>query len=89
MRVAPFEESPMLTQEFRENRKRFPREELAKYRGQWVAFSPDGRRIVAGAATLEDLEVRLQAMGEDAQRLAFEGIPGPDDDMFLGAEELH
>lgn len=78
----------MLTQEFRQNRKCFPREELEKYRGQWVAFSADGRRIVASAATLEALEERLQAAGEDAQRLAFEGIPGPDDDISPGAEEL-
>jgi hypothetical protein len=62
---------------------------LAKYRGRWVAFSPDGRRIVASAATLGILEEQLQAAGEDAQRLAFEGIPGPDDDISLGAEELH
>jgi hypothetical protein len=79
----------MLTQEFRENRKRFPLEELQKYRGQWVAFSADGRRIVASAKTLEALHQRLRAAGEDAQQLAFEGIPGPDDDICLGSEELH
>ena len=78
----------MLTQEFRQNRQRFPREELAKYRGQWVAFSPDGRRIVASAGTLADLEERLTNAGEDAQRLAFESVPGPEDDLSLGAEDL-
>jgi hypothetical protein len=30
----------------------------------------------------------LEAAGENIQQLAFEGIPGPDDDIFLGAEEL-
>lgn len=78
----------MFTQEFWENRALFPCDELAKYRGQWVAFSADGRRIVAGAETLEELEERLDAAGEDAQRLMFEGIPGPEDDTFFGAEEL-
>jgi hypothetical protein len=78
----------MLTQEFRQNRQRFPREELAKYRGQWVAFSPDGRWIVASAPALEALHQRLEAAGENIQQQAFEGIPGPDDDIFLGAEEL-
>ena len=77
----------MLTQEFRQNRSRFPREELEKHRGQWVAFSPDGRRIVASAPTLESLEERLRLAGEDARHLAFEGIPGPADDISLGAEE--
>jgi hypothetical protein len=79
----------MLTQEFRLNRSRFPREELEKHRGQWVAFSSDGRRIVASAPTLEGLERQFQMAGEDAQQLAFEGTPGPNDEIFLGAEELH
>jgi hypothetical protein len=78
----------VLTQEFRQNRQRFPREELEKYLGQWVAFSPDGRRIVASAATLAALEEYLKAAGEDAQRLAFENVPGPEDDISLGAEDL-
>ncbi len=78
----------MHTQEFLQNRQRFPREELEKYRGQWVAFSPDGRRIVAGAPTLEALHERLDAAGEDSQQLWFEGIPGPDDDFCLGSEEF-
>jgi hypothetical protein len=78
----------MLSQEFRQNRLRFPREELARYRGQWVAFSPDGRRIVAGAETLALLEERLKAAGEDARRLAFESVPGPEGDVALGAEDL-
>jgi hypothetical protein len=91
MRIAltfPSRSTPMLTKEFRENRKRFPHEELAKYRGQWVAFSPDGRRIVASAPTLEALHQRLEAAGEDVQQLPMEGVPGPDDDFSLGSEEL-
>jgi hypothetical protein len=78
----------MFTQEFWKNRAQFPHEELAKYRGQWVAFSADGCRIVASAATLEALEDRLEATGEDAQQLLLEGLPGPEDDSFLGAEEF-
>ena len=78
----------MLTQEFRQNRQQFPLEELAKYRGQWVAFSADGRRIVASAPTLEALHEHLEAAGEDVQQLPLEGVPGPDDDFFLGSAEL-
>ena len=77
----------MFTQEFRENRQRFPLEELRKYCGQWVAFSADGRRIVANAPTLEALEQQLEAAGEDPQQVWFEGIPGPDDDISLGSGE--
>jgi len=78
----------MVTQEFLQNRRRFPLEELATYRGQWVAFSPDGRRIVASAPTLEALHQGLEAAGEDVQHLPLEGVPGPDDDFLLGSEEL-
>ncbi len=78
----------MMTREFRENRARFPREELAKYQGQWVAFSRDGSHIVAAAESLERLEERIAASGEDPQRLVLEGLPGPEDTMPLGAEEL-
>ncbi len=78
----------MITPEYRVNRARFPREELAKYRGQWVAFSADGSHIVAAAESLDRLEDWLEAAGEDPQRLVLEGIPGPEDEMPLGAEEL-
>ena len=78
----------MFTREFWQNRARFPRAELAKYCGQWVAFSADGLRIVASADTLEALESRIEKAGEDAGQLMFEGIPGPEDDTHLGAEEL-
>jgi len=79
----------MFMPEYWQNRARFPHDELVKYRGQWVAFSADGRRIVAGAESLSALEDRLEQAGEDAQQLMFEAVPGPDDDVFLGAEELH
>lgn len=78
----------MFTKEFRQNRACFPLEELAKYRGQWVAFSPDGRSIVASAPTLGALFERLEAAGADVQQLPLEGVPGPDDDFFLGSEEF-
>jgi len=84
----PDEITHMDTRQLRENRSAFSTAELAKYRGQWVAFSPDGRRIVASAGTLADLEERLTNAGEDAQRLAFESVPGPEDDLSLGAEDL-
>jgi hypothetical protein len=73
---------------FRSHRAQFSREELAKYRGQWVAFSADGRRILASGETLECLEQKLAAQGSSPQEVVLEGIPGPEDDTFLGAEEL-
>jgi hypothetical protein len=78
----------MDTRQFRKNRSTFPAPELAKYRGQWVAFSGDGRRIVAGAENLERLEEQLALLGEDPQQVGLEYIPGPEDDVYLGGAEL-
>jgi hypothetical protein len=77
----------MMTQEYRENRARFSEAELAKYRGQWVAFSLDGRNIVASSADLEKMDELVTAAGEDPERVALERIDG--DDCFLGGAELH
>ena len=42
----------LITQEYRTNRAQFPRAELARYEGSWVAFSADGCRIVASGEAL-------------------------------------
>ena len=67
---------------FLANRQTFPLDELAKYLGNWVAWSSDGTRIVASAANPEDLEERVRAAGEDFCRCVLEGIP--DNDALLG-----
>ena len=46
-----------------ENRNNFPAEELAKYENQWVAWSPDRTRVIAGADDLNQLEAAVQAKG--------------------------
>ena len=78
----------MVTQEYRSNRARFPRAELAKYQGAWVAFSADGSRIVARGETVEQLEQQILAVGEDPQRVVREWVAGPQDDCLLGGGEL-
>jgi hypothetical protein len=67
---------------FLANRAAFPVEELAKYAGQWVAWSQDGTRIAASAASPEMLDGILQACGEDPSCCVVEGIPG--DEALLG-----
>jgi hypothetical protein len=78
----------MNRQQYRNNRASFPPAELARYRGQWVAFSADGRRVLAGAEALESLEDQLAALGHDPQQVVLEHIPGPDDDTYLGGAEF-
>ena len=48
---------------YEENRSKFPLDELAKYAGKHVAFSPDGTRIVASGDSVEELEANLIAAG--------------------------
>ncbi len=48
---------------FEENRCKFPPEELLKYAGKCVAFSPDGTHIVASGDSWEELDAALDAAG--------------------------
>ena len=67
---------------FLANRAAFSVEELAKYAGQWVAWSPDGTRVAASAASPELLDAILEANGEDPATCVVEGIP--DHDALIG-----
>lgn len=63
---------------FLERRAAFPAESLAHYAGRWIAWSPDGARIVAQAGAPEDLDDQIRAAGEDPERCIVEGIPAAD-----------
>jgi hypothetical protein len=77
----------MNTQEYRTNRAQFPRDELAKHCGQWVAFSLDGRRVVAANEDLESLGEWLTTRGEDLQHVVFEYVAAPGDNATLDRVE--
>ena len=64
---------------FEENRAKFPLDELAKYAGQYVAFSLDGTRILASADTMEAVEEKLVVAGIDPSRVVGSYIDGPED----------
>jgi hypothetical protein len=63
---------------FLANRAAFPVNELAKYAGQWVAWSPDGSRVAASAPDPDLLDSLLHGCGEDPAQCIIEGIPGDD-----------
>ncbi len=65
---------------YEENRSKFPLDELTKYAGKHVAFSPDGTRIVASGATEEELEAALQTAGIHFSQVVFSYVDGPDVD---------
>ena len=71
---------------YRENRARFPLAELAKYQGQWVAFSLDGARIIASSEDLGTLDKLIVERGENPEQVALERIDL--DDVCLGGAEL-
>lgn len=60
---------------FLANRAGFSVDELAKYAGLWVAWSPDGSRVAASAADPDKLDSLLRASGEDPFQCVIEGIP--------------
>ncbi len=76
----------MNPQEYRENRARFSLSELAKHQGQWVAFSSDGRRIIASSEDLATLDRLVVAANENPEEVALERIEL--DDFSLGGAEV-
>ncbi len=64
----------------------FPLEELSKHHGRWVAFSPDGRRLIASSTTLSALDAELRATGEDPEEVLLERVP--EDDFVASGLEL-
>lgn len=71
---------------FRENRSCLPLAELTAYQGQWVAFSLDGRRIIASSHDIDVLDKLVIEAGEDPEQVALERIDL--DDVSLGGAEL-
>ena len=71
---------------YRHNRPKISAEEIRKHRGEWVAFSGDGRSIVASDADLAALLKSLASAGVNKQDLVFEQIPSTD--TFFGAAEF-
>ena len=77
----------VITQEYRNNRARFPHADLVPYQGSWVAFSGDGKRILARGETVEQLEQQIAANVGSNQNVVMEWLPGTEEDSVLGAGE--
>jgi hypothetical protein len=70
-------------QQFQENRRLFPPDELARYAGKYVAWSPDGRRIVASDEDLEKVAAAVVAQGYDPGEVVLSSVPTADE-VILG-----
>jgi hypothetical protein len=53
-------------------------EELKKHRGHWLAFSPDGRRLIASCFTLKEQDATVCAAGENPEEVLLDWVPGGD-----------
>jgi hypothetical protein len=69
--------------EFTKNRLAFPPEELLQYRGKYIAWSPDGKRVIASDKDPYRLDDMVQELGYDPSEVVFDSVP--DVDIIMGA----
>ena len=66
------------------NRQKFPPQELLKYAGKYVAWSPDGSRIIASDEDEERLDQAMKAAGHDPGEVLVSFVPSPDEVVLGG-----
>ncbi len=69
--------------EFISNRSKIPSTELEKNAGKYVAYSPDGKRILVAADDPSQLTAMLQSLGYDPEECVLSSIP-EGDELVLG-----
>ena len=70
-------------QEYLRNRRQFPHDELARYAGKYVAWSPDGTRIIASDEDPLKVVAAVDGSGYDPAEVVMEPIPYPNE-VILG-----
>jgi hypothetical protein len=70
--------------EFRRNQARFSRQELEKFKGQYVAWSPDGTRILAADPDAARLDAFLVAEGFDPSEILVSLVAVPEETAWGG-----
>jgi Family of unknown function (DUF5678) len=74
----------MNMQLYLKNRRRFSYDELDKHAGKYVAWSPDGTRIIASADDLSALCAAVDASEFDPAEVVMEPVPFPDEVVLGG-----
>lgn len=72
----------MNLEQFVQNRNAFPADELDRYAGQHVAWSPDGRRVLASDPDPLKVLAAVKTLGYDPAETPIEDIPT--EDIFPG-----
>ena len=70
--------------EFRRNQSQFPRDELKKYNGQYVAWSLDGTLILAADANPARVDALLSAAGYDPAEILVSLVAVPEEVAWSG-----
>jgi hypothetical protein len=63
---------------FNENSSKIPYEDLIKYRGQVIAWTLDGTRILASGRDELDVAAKLREVGIDIGQVVFDNVPDCD-----------
>ena len=74
-------------QRFQKNRQQFPPEELARYAGKFVAWSPDGTHILASNGDELQLAKAVRAAGHNSAEILIAFVPA-EDEVLLGGMEI-
>jgi hypothetical protein len=84
MSVASQKPVAIISPNFQDNVSRISEVEINKHRGRFVAFSLDGRKILASAESMEHVETILVGMGIDPSQVVGSYLDPPDVDAHLG-----
>jgi hypothetical protein len=71
-------------QEYVRNRSQFPLEGLEQYAGTYVAWSPDGTKIVASDEDPLKVVATVKAAGYDLAELVISSVPSADETLLAG-----
>jgi hypothetical protein len=75
-------------QVFQKNRQAFSPKELARYVGQYVAWSPDGTRILACNEDELRLAEAIRAAGHNSADVLIAFVPAEDEILLGGGMEV-
>ena len=70
--------------EFLKNRNLYPPTELEKYAGKYIAWSPDGKKIIAADADPMKVVAAVQSAGYDSDECVLSAVPLPEEVVLGG-----
>jgi hypothetical protein len=78
----------MNLQTFQKNRQQFPPEQLAKFAGKYVAWSTDGKSILAADPDELKVACTIQAAGYNSAEILIAFVPAGDEVLLGGGLEV-